>query len=158
MYSNCEMLTYPIRRFCDFCWTLRPDWVTSPSGQRNRAAAASCQDSGFLSPGLTEGHSPSPGLTEDHSPSDCIQVNSGRLTGNDTTNVAVEPGESRTDGQPSVGLCMICLSAPKDASLVHGKTGHQACCFQCARRLKSRGRPCPVCRRPINRVIRNFIV
>ena len=55
-------------------------------------------------------------------------------------------------------VCVICLAAPKTASIVHGMTGHQACCFRCARQLKHSGKPCPVCRRPINKVIRNYIL
>jgi len=54
--------------------------------------------------------------------------------------------------------CVICLTAAKNASIVHGTTGHQACCFRCARQLKHTGKPCPVCRRPIHKVIRNYIL
>ena len=54
--------------------------------------------------------------------------------------------------------CMICLSKPKSASLVHGSSGHQVCCFPCAKRLKRRGKVCPVCRRPIQKVIKNYIL
>ena len=54
--------------------------------------------------------------------------------------------------------CMICLSKPKSASLVHGSSGHQVCCFSCAKRLKRRGKVCPVCRRPIQKVIKNYIL
>lgn len=58
----------------------------------------------------------------------------------------------------SSNVCIICLSEPKVASLVHGKSGHQACCYQCALQLKKLRKPCPVCRRPIDKVIRNFVV
>ena len=54
--------------------------------------------------------------------------------------------------------CMICLSRPKTASLIHGTTGHQVCCFTCAKRLKRRRQDCPVCRRSIQKVIRNYIL
>ncbi len=55
-------------------------------------------------------------------------------------------------------LCCICMTRPKEASLIHGKTGHQVCCYKCAKRLRRRGKPCPVCRRPIQKVIKNFFV
>ena len=58
----------------------------------------------------------------------------------------------------STAACVICLLRPKNASIVHGATGHQACCFRCAQQLKHTGKPCPVCRRPIHKVIRNYIV
>lgn len=62
--------------------------------------------------------------------------------------------------QPIVSgnACIICLSEPKVASLVHGQSGHQACCYQCALQLKKLRKPCPICRRPIDKVIRNFVV
>jgi len=62
---------------------------------------------------------------------------------------------------PSLALedpCMICLSRPKTASLIHGSSGHQVCCFPCAKRLRRRGKVCPVCRRPIQKVIKNYIL
>lgn len=54
--------------------------------------------------------------------------------------------------------CIICLSKPKTASLVHGGSGHQVCCFECGKRMKRRGKKCPVCRRPIQKVIKNYIL
>nr|CAB3263713.1 E3 ubiquitin-protein ligase Mdm2 [Phallusia mammillata] len=56
------------------------------------------------------------------------------------------------------GLCNICRNNPNDATIVHGNNGHQFCCFRCAKRLKNRGKNCPVCRQPIMLVIKNFIV
>ena len=55
-------------------------------------------------------------------------------------------------------LCTVCMVKPKEASIIHGKTGHQVCCYVCAKRLKRKGKPCPVCRRPIQRVIKNYLV
>jgi hypothetical protein len=36
-------------------------------------------------------------------------------------------------------LCLICLAEERTATIVHGETGHVACCLQCARILKARG-------------------
>ncbi|KAK3739358.1 hypothetical protein RRG08_041677 [Elysia crispata] len=52
--------------------------------------------------------------------------------------------------------CVVCLVRPKTASIIHGKTGHQVCCYHCAKKLKKQRRACPICRRPIQRVIRNY--
>lgn len=68
------------------------------------------------------------------------------------------PLRSANDVTSPSSVCLICLVAPKNASIVHGSTGHQACCFRCARRLKQSGKHCPVCRRPIHKVIRNYVV
>jgi len=52
--------------------------------------------------------------------------------------------------------CLICLSDERTATIVHGDTGHIACCLTCARILKARGDSCPVCRLPIDLVIQHF--
>ena len=52
--------------------------------------------------------------------------------------------------------CLICLTENRNATLVHGETGHVACCLICARILKARGDSCPVCRLPIQLVIQHF--
>jgi len=52
--------------------------------------------------------------------------------------------------------CVVCLAAPRTATIVHGETGHIACCMECARVLKARGDQCPVCRMRIDLVIQHF--
>jgi E3 ubiquitin-protein ligase Mdm2 len=52
--------------------------------------------------------------------------------------------------------CLICLSDERTATIVHGETGHIACCLTCARVLNARGDSCPVCRLPIDTVIQHF--
>jgi hypothetical protein len=52
--------------------------------------------------------------------------------------------------------CLICLCDDRTATLVHGETGHIACCLVCARILQARGDPCPVCRMPIDLVVQHF--
>ncbi len=52
--------------------------------------------------------------------------------------------------------CVICLTQERNATIVHGETGHVACCLVCARILKARGDKCPVCRLPIDLVIQQF--
>ncbi|ESO93364.1 hypothetical protein LOTGIDRAFT_232765 [Lottia gigantea] len=55
-------------------------------------------------------------------------------------------------------LCVVCLSRPKTGSIIHGSSGHQVCCFKCAKQLKRKKKACPVCRRPIQKVIRNYLL
>jgi hypothetical protein len=52
--------------------------------------------------------------------------------------------------------CLICLTEERNATIVHGETGHIACCLTCARILKARGDKCPVCRLPIDLIIQQF--
>ncbi|XP_052063896.1 E3 ubiquitin-protein ligase Mdm2-like [Mytilus californianus] len=60
------------------------------------------------------------------------------------------------NSQSQLGQCCICFSRPKTASIIHGCTGHQVCCYRCAKRLKRLAKPCPLCRRPIQKVIKNY--
>lgn len=60
------------------------------------------------------------------------------------------------DGAFSPDLCVICLMQPRNASLVHGRTGHQVCCIGCAEKLKDNKKKCPVCRKKIKLVVKNF--
>lgn len=52
--------------------------------------------------------------------------------------------------------CLICLTEERNSTIVHGSTGHIACCLMCARVLKARGDRCPVCRLQIDSVIQHF--
>ena len=65
-------------------------------------------------------------------------------------------GNSRVRGQ-SDPKCIICVEKPRDATIIHGGTGHVCCCHDCAKRLEQRGDPCPVCKQPIQLVIRQFV-
>ena len=70
-------------------------------------------------------------------------------------------------------LCMFCVTRKKNASLVHGRIGHQVatslgvvlkryfylfyfqvCCYPCAKKLWRRKAECPVCRRTVERIIK----
>jgi E3 ubiquitin-protein ligase Mdm2 len=52
--------------------------------------------------------------------------------------------------------CLICLTEERNATIVHGETGHVVCCLVCSRILKARGDKCPVCRLEIDLVIQHF--
>lgn len=53
--------------------------------------------------------------------------------------------------------CVICMDKPKNATLIHGDCGHTVCCLECAKSLYANRGSCPMCRRPIEKVIQNFI-
>ncbi|XP_069319145.1 E3 ubiquitin-protein ligase Mdm2-like isoform X5 [Eulemur rufifrons] len=52
--------------------------------------------------------------------------------------------------------CVICQGRPKNGCIVHGKTGHLMACFKCAKKLKKRNKPCPVCRQPIQMIVLTY--
>lgn len=84
------------------------------------------------------------------SPTEEVDVHEGR---------SGAPSDGRS-GAPSDGSgdCLICLDRPKDATIVHGNTGHVCCCTTCANELMRKGARCPICRAPIDRVIRQYTV
>lgn len=127
----------------------------------------SSQDSGFRSVPLnvfssSQTHSVTPSTSDvslasvDKSPRDCFSV-SNSTPGGEMLNLPVPPSMTASCHVPS-GSCIICLSQPKEATIVHGTTGHQSCCYRCACRLKRCRKPCPVCRRDIQKVVRNYFV
>uniref|UniRef100_A0A6I8NXG7 E3 ubiquitin-protein ligase Mdm2 n=1 Tax=Ornithorhynchus anatinus TaxID=9258 RepID=A0A6I8NXG7_ORNAN len=52
--------------------------------------------------------------------------------------------------------CVICQSRPKNGCILHGRTGHLMACFTCAKKLKKRNKPCPVCRQPIQMIVLTY--
>ena len=60
--------------------------------------------------------------------------------------------EDMGEGGASVAtdLCVVCVTRPRNASIIHGDTGHQVCFLECASRLKTEKKRCPVCRKKSN--------
>jgi len=54
-------------------------------------------------------------------------------------------------------LCMFCCLRPKNASLIHGRLGHQVCCYPCAKKLWKKQARCPVCRRKIEKIVKIIV-
>lgn len=54
--------------------------------------------------------------------------------------------------------CVVCWDAEQDAVIIHGDTAHQACCMKCAKQLKKLKKRCPICRKRISKVVKNFRV
>lgn len=53
-------------------------------------------------------------------------------------------------------LCAVCMCETADATFVHGDSGHQACCYECAIAVKASSGKCPICAQVIEAVIRHF--
>ncbi|XP_040564096.1 E3 ubiquitin-protein ligase Mdm2 isoform X2 [Lepeophtheirus salmonis] len=52
--------------------------------------------------------------------------------------------------------CTFCFRRPKNATLIHGNIGHTVCCYPCAKKLWKNQRPCPICRRKIEKFVLNI--
>ncbi len=66
---------------------------------------------------------------------------------------APPPQEAEEDEDDSL-LCVVCLSEPRSAGLLHGASMHVVACGACAARLA--GGACPICRLPVERVVPNI--
>ena len=66
--------------------------------------------------------------------------------------------EDMGEGGASVAtdLCVVCVTRPRNASIIHGDTGHQVCCLEYASKLKTEKKRCPVCRKKIKLVVKKF--
>ena len=69
---------------------------------------------------------------------------------------AAEAAEQQRAAEAEERLCVICMTLEKNATIVHGESGHVCCCYGCAKMLRARGETCPICREPIDQVIRQF--
>lgn len=65
----------------------------------------------------------------------------------------VRPRSTTVDGSRD---CIVCMDAERNAVLVHEGDAHHVVCMGCAEMLKLAGKPCPVCQRPIEDVLRYF--
>ena len=70
--------------------------------------------------------------------------------------VAASPPRGAPGGSDADQSCVVCMVAVRNASVVHGETAHICCCLDCAKALKARGNPCPICNEPIDVVLRHF--
>eukprot|EP01025_Chloroclados_australasicus_P050116 TRINITY_DN572_c0_g1_i1.p1 TRINITY_DN572_c0_g1~~TRINITY_DN572_c0_g1_i1.p1 ORF type:complete len:445 (+),score=23.06 TRINITY_DN572_c0_g1_i1:172-1506(+) len=52
-------------------------------------------------------------------------------------------------------LCVVCLSEPKSVGLAHGETVHKCLCVECSKSFE-RGQPCPICKQPIDLILKKF--
>ena len=101
---------------------------------------------------------PQPNMAVIHTQPPDADSNRDSVSGTSCSEAATSEPEIGTVPKEEATFCIICMVGPKVATLVHGETGHLCCCFPCARQLKARAQPCPVCREPVELVIRQFTV
>ncbi|XP_062607219.1 E3 ubiquitin-protein ligase Mdm2-like isoform X2 [Saccostrea cucullata] len=165
----CGTKNTPVQRHCKFCWKIRPGWLgekrkRSPSSEETDSNKKWKEDSETDTPDIVrvaeketlKSDSIDSGIclsSQDtaSSQAELVQLGSRRISLN------YRSKESPVKKAPE-DPCIICLKRPKTGSIIHGGTGHQVCCYPCAKRLKRKKRKCPVCRRTIKNVIRNYVL
>ncbi|NXB70273.1 MDM4 protein, partial [Donacobius atricapilla] len=174
--SKCRKFNSPGKRYCYRCWALRKDWYRDcpklphslslsninsvqnqerdegldvPDCRRTISAPAGQPKHLFLGenkPRVDPGGSvESLDLARDGKKKDFAELKKE------------EEVESLESIKTLLNPCFLCQHRPRDGNIVHGRTAHLVACFRCARMLKKKRSPCPVCRKEIKMVIRIFI-
>ncbi|XP_032076625.1 E3 ubiquitin-protein ligase Mdm2 isoform X2 [Thamnophis elegans] len=176
--SKCNEMNPPLPSHCPRCWTLRKDWLPDKKtdiAKKNKFLNCSPLDpeEGFDVPDCKKGkinedkeeesaeQSPESQESEAYSqPStSSSMVYSSQEDYKESEKEDIEDKEEKLElGQPvsSVEPCVICQTRPKNGCIVHGRTGHLMSCFVCAKKLKKRNKPCPVCRQPIEMILLTY--
>jgi len=72
----------------------------------------------------------------------------------DTSDDAGTPTTVSADA--AVDFCEMCLVAPRDTRIALVPCGHQRFCESCVNEVHNQGRGCPLCRMPINVLLRLY--
>ena len=76
------------------------------------------------------------------------------MTTSDLLNKRSNNTATKVTTQTSISPCEICCKQPKNASLIHGKLGHQVCCYTCGKKLWKKQSRCPVSRRVVEKIVK----
>uniref|UniRef100_A0A6I8SIA9 E3 ubiquitin-protein ligase Mdm2 n=1 Tax=Xenopus tropicalis TaxID=8364 RepID=A0A6I8SIA9_XENTR len=175
--SECEEINPPLPSHCHRCWALRKDWLPEESKKElhpsKRKRMETEEDEGFDVPdckkskltssqdtNIDKKEAESIQISESQETEDCSQPStsgsiascSQEATKEDTRDESMEPSLPLTSVEP----CVICQTRPKNGCIVHGRTGHLMACYTCAKKLKKRNKPCPVCREPIQMIVLTY--
>ncbi|NWU42437.1 MDM4 protein, partial [Hylia prasina] len=165
--SKCRKFNSPGKRYCYRCWALRKDWYRdcpklphSLSLSDIGSAQSRQQERGLDVPDCRRTISAPPCqpkhllLGESKPGASLESLDLARGGEKREEEEELEPLESI---QTVLSPCSLCRHRPRDGNIVHGRTAHLVACFRCARMLKKKRAPCPVCRKEIKMVIRIFM-
>ncbi|NXK89825.1 MDM4 protein, partial [Formicarius rufipectus] len=175
--TKCRKFNSPGKRYCYRCWALRKDWYSdwpklahSLSLSTIDAMKTKEEEEGMDVPDCRRTMSAPAGqphhvfMVETKPP--CSSVESLDLAQACESKESLlsfteckkdEEIESLESIKTLLNPCFLCQHRPRDGNIVHGRTAHLVACFRCARMLKKKRSPCPVCRKEIKMVIRIFM-
>ena len=84
-----------------------------------------------------------------------LRVGSGALKMREHI-VGVENAGATKYEKPAVDFCEVCLMAQRDTRIALVPCGDQRFCESCANEMHNQGRGCPLCRTPINMLLRLY--
>ena len=138
--TSCKLPSdQPLVTYCSSCWNTRKQWT--PGKVRRRKTAAK---------GL--------GLTGLSKPVYLNSTSSGS-TSRSSTMAKAEQDEvvsvpNLKQGSRATEMCMFCEVSPRNALFIHGKLGHQVCCYPCAKRHWRNFPNCPICKRRVEKIVK----
>ncbi|NWV43831.1 MDM4 protein, partial [Grantiella picta] len=174
--SKCRKFNSPGKRYCYRCWALRKDWYRDCPKLPHSLSLSSLnsiknpeRDEGLDVPDCRRTISapvgqprnlflgePKPRADPGSSVESLDLARDGE--NRDFSGIKEEEEvESLESIKTLLNPCFLCQHRPRDGNIVHGKTAHLVACFRCARMLKRKRSPCPVCRKEIKMVIRIFM-
>ncbi|XP_048356540.1 E3 ubiquitin-protein ligase Mdm2 isoform X1 [Sphaerodactylus townsendi] len=176
--SNCNEMNPPLPRHCPRCWALRENWLPdkkSKKPQENKYEDAALLDpeegvdvpdcrKGKIDEGKEVDEAEQTSESQESEEYSQPSTSSSMLCSSqeDLKEPEKEENEDKDSGTDSnlplssIDPCVICQSQPKNGCIVHGRTGHLMSCYSCAKKLKKRSKPCPVCRQPIEMIVRTY--
>ncbi|NXY90918.1 MDM4 protein, partial [Alcedo cyanopectus] len=178
--TKCKKFNSPGKRYCYRCWALRKDWYSDCPKLPHSLSLSNIdtmqkekEDEGIDVPDCRRTISAPVGqpkdlyLAENKSRVDpCSSIESldlarecGRKESllHGTEPKKEEEIQSLESIKKLLNPCFLCHHRPRDGNIVHGRTAHLVACFKCAKMLKKKRSPCPVCRKEIEMVIRIFM-
>nr|XP_009506627.1 PREDICTED: E3 ubiquitin-protein ligase Mdm2 isoform X3 [Phalacrocorax carbo] len=181
---ECNEMNPPLPRHCHRCWALREDWLPDEKSEKSVKSKLESSlplesEEGFDVPDckkvkMTEDKEPAAEENEEKAVQTSESQESEDYSQPSTSSSMFcssqedykepekremqdkEEGVESSLPVTSIEPCVICQSRPKNGCIVHGKTGHLMSCFTCARKLKKRNKPCPVCRQPIQMIVLTY--
>ncbi|XP_040837909.1 E3 ubiquitin-protein ligase Mdm2 isoform X1 [Ochotona curzoniae] len=184
--TSCHEMNPPLPSHCNRCWALRENWLPEDKGKDKEGMSEKAllensthSEQGFDVPdckksvaddskeaGVEENHDESTEASQSQESEDFSQPStSNSIIYSSQEDVKEfereETQEKEESTEPNFPLnatepCVICQGRPKNGCIVHGKTGHLMSCFTCAKKLKKRNKPCPVCRQPIQMIVLTY--
>ncbi|NWJ06401.1 MDM4 protein, partial [Crypturellus undulatus] len=178
--TKCKKFNSPVKRYCYRCWALRKDWYSdcpklahSLSLSNIDAMQNKHEDEGIDVPDCRRTISAPVGQPKDlyrvkskAHVDPCSSFESLDLAQECESKEALlqftehkkeEEIQSLESIKKLLNPCFLCHHRPRDGNIVHGRTAHLVACFKCAKMLKKKRSPCPVCRKEIEMVIRIFM-
>ncbi|KFW76679.1 Protein Mdm4 [Manacus vitellinus] len=179
--TKCKKFNSPGKRYCYRCWALRKGWysdwprlahslsLSSIAALKNKEEEE--EDEGIDVPDCKRTMSapagpPSRMFVVEPKPPPCGSIESLDLArAHESKESLLSFAESKKEEEIEslesiktlLSPCYLCQLRPRDGNIVHGRTAHLVACFRCAKMLKKRRSPCPVCRKEIEMVIRIFM-